>query len=118
MSMDAIREGFRNYFGDDGPELPDPPPPTGSVSGGGWTVRYVIHEDVPGEAALDFLAEYGHEPPVHGRVRGDGSTKTVATLLDHYVFNPALGDDEGAARARMEQHNRKFARELERVGLL
>ena len=117
--MDALREGFRNYFGDGGPELPPEPPPSGSVSGGRWTVQWVIHRDQRGAATtLDFLAEYGHGPLVHGRVTADGTAHTVGTFLEHYVFNPAIDADDAAARARMEQHNREVASELERVGLL
>ena len=118
MSMDALREGFRDYFGDGGPELPPEPPPSGSVSGGRWTVQYVIHRDQRGATTLDFLAEHGHGSLVHGRVNADGTAHTVGTFLEHYVFNPAIDADDDAARARMEQHNREVASELERVGLL
>lgn len=116
--MDTIRDGFRSYFGDDGPELPDPLPSSGSVGGGGWTVRYVINPDTNGAPVLDFLADHGMMPPVHGRVAADGTAETVGTFLDHYVYNPAVDVDEDAARARMTEHNREVARELERVGLL
>ena len=118
MSINALRDGFRSFFGDDGPELPDSPPSSGSSSGGGWTVRYVIRRDDGGRSVLDFLAEYGRMPPLHGRINDDGSGETVGTFLDHYVFDPEVDDDEAAARARMEAHNREVARELERVGLL
>ena len=99
MSMDHLREGFRDYFGDGGPELPLDPPPSGSVSGGRWTVQYVIHRDSQGATTLDFLAEYGGGPLVHGRVTADGAGHTVGTFLEHYVFNPAIdADDDTAAR--------------------
>ena len=67
---------------------------------------------------LDFLVEHGMQPPVHGRVKADGSAVTVGEFLDHYVVNPAVESDEDDAHARMHQHNREVADELARVGLL
>ena len=69
-------------------------------------------------SVLDFLAEYGRMPPLHGRINDDGSGETVGTFLDHYVYDPDVEEDEGAARARMEAHNREVARRTRRVGLL
>jgi hypothetical protein len=116
--MEAIRAAFRDYFNASGPELPDPVPPKGAVAGGGWTVRYVVGADAQGRPALDFLAEHRLSTPVHGRIAADGTAETLDSFRDHYVFNPAIDADEDAARARMEAHNRRVARELKRKGLL
>jgi hypothetical protein len=118
MSIEAIRGGFRAYFGDDGPQLPESPPSSGSLRRGGWTVRYLLNRDAHGAPVLDFLAEHGMMPAFHGRIADDGSAQTIGTFVDHYVFNPARDQDEDAARARMEQHNQEVADELRRVGLL
>jgi hypothetical protein len=118
MSTDALRAGFHDFFGVDGPELPDRIPSEGAVSAGGWTARYVHRQDAAGEPVVDFVATFGMEPPMHGRVTADGQAVIIGSFRDHYSFNPAIGEDEGAGRARMERHNQEVADELRRVGLL
>jgi hypothetical protein len=118
VTLDLLRAGFREYFGGDGPELPDPVPSRGLASGGGWTARYVVHDDAAGHPVLDFLVQHGMQPPVHGRVDADGSAHTIGTFLDHSVFDPNVDGDEDAALARMEAHNQAVTDELRRVGLL
>jgi hypothetical protein len=117
-AMDPIRAGFRAYFGDADLELPDPVPPKGAVTGGGWTVRFVLGADKQGAPVLNFLAEYRMMPPVHGCITADGSAAILDSFQDHFVFDPAVDGDEAAARRRMEAHNRRVARELRRKGLL
>lgn len=111
----TIRNGFATYFLDQGPMLPEPIPPMGSICGGGWSVRFVFAGDPP---TLEFLAEQSMQPPIRGRIQPDGTATTLESYVDTFYVDPSLGETEEDGQRRMQEHNDRVTAELRAVGLL
>ena len=100
MSINAIRDGFRSFFGDDGPELPDPPASQRSPA--------VVEAGRCGTWSTGTQGRrcWTSSPNTAGCLRSTaastttGSGETVGTFLDHYVYNAEIDENKDAARGR------------------
>lgn len=103
-NLDRVEQGLR--FG-----------ARGTVSGNGWHVQYVVREDDAGV----FLEFYATNRFVWGDLRkkiyADGHVLEDLPTLEPIIVIKE-GEDEGEARRRYQERNRRIADELAQAGLL
>jgi len=108
----VIRRAFGEFFPGDGPQLPDPLPDHGSISGGDWSVRFALNTDENGDPRLDFFAENRFFEPLFGQVSHDGHAVTLDSFVQYFSYDPDVDGDKSAAEQRMLDHNQAVERAL------
>jgi hypothetical protein len=116
--MEKIREAFNAYFKRFGLELPEQLEPKGRLSGGGWSVTYVLTTDEAGEPCLDFLAEHRMTNMRHVRIRQNGEVIALESIEESFSYDAEVEGDKERAEKAFHEHNNRVADLLREKGLI
>ena len=88
----------------------------GIIRHAGWTIRFIFGADEEG-SYLEYYATHRMTNDTRIRIYGSGETKTLDAIWEAFMWDPKVPGDENRARHEYQDHNRRIAEELRRLGL-